>query len=70
MNWGTKLIIGMASFMAFIIVLGTLMITSKSDPLVDEDYYEKGLNYDTEIKRLEKVKQDSVAASKEITNHE
>lgn len=70
MNWGTKIVIGMASFMAFIIVLATLMIRSNPDPLVDEDYYEKGLNYDQEIKRMEKVKQDSVALSQDIRRHE
>ena len=56
--------------MAFIIVLATLMIRSNPDPLVDEDYYEKGLNYDQEIKRMEKVKQDSVALSQDIRRHE
>lgn len=70
MNWGTKIIIGMVSFMAFIIVLGILMIRSNPDPLVDEDYYEKGLNYDQEIKRMEKVKQDSIASSQEFRPHE
>lgn len=65
MNWGTKLIMGMLSFMSFIIVLAVLMFNSKPDPLVDEDYYEKGLNYDKEIKRLEKSQRDSISASKE-----
>ena len=56
--------------MSFIIVLGILMIRSNPDPLVDEDYYEKGLNYDQEIKRMEKVKQDSIASSQEVRPHE
>lgn len=46
MNWGTKLIIGMALFMAFIIGLAVFMLNSNADPLVDKDYYEKGLKYD------------------------
>ncbi|RZM29342.1 MAG: hypothetical protein EOO88_05320 [Pedobacter sp.] len=70
MNWGTKIIIGMAVFMAFILVLGIFMIRSNPDPLVDEDYYEKGLNYDQELKRMEEIKKDSIALSQEIRHHE
>jgi hypothetical protein len=70
MNWGTKLIIGMLSFMSFIIVLAVLMITSKPDPLVDEDYYEKGLNYDSEVQRMERMKKDSLDSAHQILRHE
>jgi len=66
MNWGTKLVIGMLSFMSFIVVLAVLMFNSNADPLVDEDYYEKGLNYDREMKRMEKAKKDSIASSQEV----
>lgn len=58
MNWGTKLVIGMLSFMSFIIVLGVLMFNSKNDALVDNDYYEKGLAYDADYNRKEQVKTD------------
>lgn len=58
MNWGTKLMIGMACFMTFIVVLGVLMVNSKTDALVDNDYYEKGLNYDADYNRKEQVKAD------------
>lgn len=61
MNWGTKLIIGMLCFMSFIIVLAIKMINSKSDALVDTDYYEKGLAYDQDYNRKEQVKTDDAA---------
>lgn len=58
MNWGTKLIIGMLSFMAFILVLGVLMIRSENDALVDSDYYERGLSYNEEYLQKELVIKD------------
>lgn len=67
MNWGTKLVIGMLCFMSFIIVLAVLMINSKTDALVDTDYYEKGLDYDKDYSRKEQVKSDNAAPSINIT---
>jgi len=58
MNWGKKLVIGMALFISFIVTLGILMIRSDSDDLVDTDYYEKGIGYDKDYKRKIQVKQD------------
>lgn len=58
MNWGTKLVIGMALFISFIVTLGVLMIRSDSDDLVDTDYYEKGIAYDKDYNRKSRVKQD------------
>ncbi|MCX2453523.1 FixH family protein [Pedobacter sp. PLR] len=57
-NWGTKLMIGMACFMSFIIILAIKMCNSSPDALVDNDYYEKGLNYDKEYQLKEQVKTD------------
>lgn len=49
MNWGQKLVIGLASFMVFILALGAYMISRQSDDaLVDKDYYQKGIDYDQE----------------------
>ncbi|SES12826.1 FixH family protein [Pedobacter rhizosphaerae] len=46
MNWGTKIIIGMSSFMLFIVGMVFYMFTLKDrDTLVEDDYYEKGMNY-------------------------
>lgn len=67
MNWGTKLVIGMVSFMTFIIVLGVLMFTSEKDALVENDYYEKGLNYDSTFTAREQVNTDNAAPEISIT---
>lgn len=58
MNWGTKLIIGMALFMSFIITLAVLMIRSDSDDLVDANYYEKGIEYDKDYDRKSQLIKD------------
>ena len=51
----------MLCFMSFIIVLAVKMINSKTDALVDTDYYEKGLDYDKDYNRKEQVKTDKAA---------
>ncbi|WP_199120431.1 FixH family protein [Pedobacter sp. ASV28] len=49
MNWGTKIVLGMAAFMLFIIGMVVYMFkVHGNDDLVEEDYYEKGINYDRE----------------------
>ena len=58
MNWGTKLVIGMALFMSFIITLAVLMIRSDSDDLVDTNYYEKGIEYDKDYVRKTQLIED------------
>ncbi|MGI4020016.1 MAG: FixH family protein [Janthinobacterium lividum] len=58
MNWGTKLAIAMTVFIAFIIGLGLMMVNSKSDELVDANYYENGLKYDRDYNRKEQVLKD------------
>ncbi len=48
LNWGTKLVMAAALFMAFIIILSVKMI--KQDVvLVENDYYEKGEAYQSTI---------------------
>lgn len=46
MNWGTKIVVGLGSFILFIICAGVYMVTKNSDSLVDENYYENSLEYD------------------------
>jgi hypothetical protein len=58
MNWGTKIVLGMATFMIFIVVLGLIMFNSKKDALVDNDYYEKGINYNKVYNRKEQTNID------------
>ncbi|MFM6953710.1 MAG: FixH family protein [Sphingobacteriaceae bacterium] len=63
MNWGTKLVIGMLVFMAFIVGLALLMMTSKSDDLIENDYYQKGLEYTKEYNSQKAVQADGVLPS-------
>lgn len=44
--------------MAFIITLTVIMIRSDSDDLVDQDYYQKGIEYDKDYIRKNRVKED------------
>ncbi|WP_188747837.1 FixH family protein [Parapedobacter defluvii] len=46
MNWGTKIVITLALFIALIVSFGVYMVSKDTDSLVAEDYYERGLNYD------------------------
>lgn len=72
MNWGTKLVIALGLFMSFIIVLSMRMIFSDKDDLVEKDYYQKGLNYDAEYVKVQKVQEDgaepviSIGLNKEL----
>lgn len=55
LNWGHKLVFFMVVFMSFITILVVMMI--KQDiPLVESDYYEKGINYESELRKFEKSK--------------
>ncbi len=58
MNWGMKIVVGLATFMLFIIGAGVYMITQDSDSLLDEDYYEKGLAYDEVYERKQNLVDD------------
>lgn len=69
MNWGTKLMIGMGLFMAFIITLCVKMITSSDDALIDKNYYEKGLKYDTEYNARQSAVADSVVPVIEVNDY-
>lgn len=55
----------MGTFMSFIIVLVVIMFNSKTDALVDNDYYEKGINYNQVYNLKEQVNLDH--AKPEIT---
>ncbi|GAB2984660.1 hypothetical protein GCM10027049_23320 [Mucilaginibacter puniceus] len=57
MNWGKGIIGGMILFMLFIIAMCAYMFTVPADDF-DEKYYEKGLNYNVDYKRLQQVVND------------
>jgi hypothetical protein len=48
MNWGKGIVIGMATFMTFIIVLVVGLMMNRVD-LESEDYYKREINYQEEI---------------------
>jgi hypothetical protein len=61
MNWGTKIVLGMIAFMLFIVAMVVYMFSVHgNDALVDEDYYEKGINYDREYKATQNMINDHV----------
>ncbi len=61
MNWGTKLTLGLASFMLFILGMGYFMISaSQNDGLVDDNYYEQGLHFDEESAAINRVFEEGV----------
>lgn len=64
MNWGIRIVIALALFIALITAFGVYMVTTDTDSLVAEDYYERGLNYDR-LRAVDSVQQtqDSVRAT-------
>lgn len=67
MNWGNKLFLALALFMSFILFLSTKMILSNNDELIDKEYYEKGLSYDTEYDAERLALKDSVMPAIDVT---
>jgi hypothetical protein len=53
-NWGTKMVFFAVLFMLFIVTL-VLVISKQDVALVDDNYYEKGLNYQKEIDNNKKM---------------
>lgn len=51
MNWGKGIVIAMSTFIVFIVVLATIMMTSKID-LESDDYYKQEIAFEEEIKAL------------------
>jgi hypothetical protein len=68
MNWGTKIVLGMAAFMSFIIGMAIYMFNNYGkDALVEDDYYEKGVNYNQEFEAKTNVLNDNAAPLIKIT---
>ena len=67
MNWGTKIVLGMITFMLFIIGMVIYMFhVHGRDALIEENYYEKGIDYNTEYNAKQNVTNDN--AKPKITN--
>lgn len=54
-NWGTKLVFFALLFMTFVVYM-VVRIMQTDVPMVEENYYEKGLNYQKEIDNHEASK--------------
>lgn len=52
MNWGKGIFIAMTLFIGFIVVLATIMMTSKID-LESDDYYKQEIAFEQQIQALE-----------------
>ena len=66
MNWGTKIVLGMAAFMLFILGMVAYMFKVNDDTLVEEDYYEKGIAYNKEYEAKKNVLTDEATPNIEI----
>ena len=59
LNWGNYLIIGMATFMVFIMSMAVYMFAQTKDDY-DKQYYEKGIDFDQDYNRERQVFADRV----------
>lgn len=68
MNWGTKIVLGMVTFMMFIVCMVVYMFhVHGRDALIEENYYEKGINYNTEYDAKQNVFNDQAKPNITIT---
>jgi len=71
MNWGTKIVLGMVAFMLFIVAMVVYMFSVHgNDALVDEDYYEKGVNYNLEYNASKNMLDDKAVPDIKITKNQ
>lgn len=71
MNWGTKIVLGMIAFMLFIIAMVVYMFNVHgNDALVDDDYYEKGINYNEEYTAKQNLINDNATPILTITKNQ
>ncbi|WP_426327717.1 FixH family protein [Pedobacter sp. R-06] len=68
MNWGTKIVLGMIAFMMFIVGMVVYMFhVHGRDALIEENYYEKGINYNAEYNAKQNVLNDDAKPKITIT---
>jgi len=69
MNWGTKIVMGMFAFMLFIVGMVIYMFhVHGRDALIEENYYEKGINYNVEYDAKQNVLHDDARPKITITH--
>ena len=71
MNWGTKIVLGMIAFMLFITGMVVYMFkVQDNDSLVEEDYYEKGINYDQEYNAKKNALEEGATPVINVANNQ
>jgi len=69
MNWGTKIVMGMFAFMLFIVGMVIYMFhVHGRDALIEENYYEKGINYNAEYDAKQNVLNEDARPEITITH--
>lgn len=67
LNWGTKLVIAMGSFIAFLLVLLTVVVNNRQEIVVD-DYYPRDLKHQELINRRQNLANLKDAVSIAVTD--
>jgi len=57
MNWGVKIFLTLSVFIIVAVSTGVYMVSHDHDSLVEDDYYEKGLTFDSEYDHKTNVEQ-------------
>ncbi|MFZ4863902.1 FixH family protein [Sphingobacterium sp. Mn56C] len=63
-----KIVIGMAAFMLFIVAASIYMVSKDTDSLLEDDYYEKGLNYDQVYEGKQNLLDDAAKPKVNVDN--
>jgi hypothetical protein len=65
MNWGVKIFITLLIFIIAAVSTGIYMVSNDNDTLIEDNYYEKGINYDSTYNQKTNVQE--LKAEPEIT---
>ena len=65
MNWGVKILLTLITIVVVTVSVGIYMVSQDTDSLVEEGYYEKGLDYESIIEHQRNV--ETYNAQPEIT---
>lgn len=55
MNWGVKILLTLITIVVVTVSVGIYMVSQDTDSLVEEGYYEKGLDYETVLEHKRNV---------------
>lgn len=68
MNWGMRIVLGLGTFMLFIICSVIYMVSKDSDTLIDDEYYEHSLNYDEVYDRKQNLQDDQATPNVKLVS--